>query len=113
MKNILLAGVGALVALFSVNASAESISGKVVSTEGDTVVVRQSDGTKMTLTATPDTTYRQKKVAKHDKMKHGRKITKGQSYYQPMVEEDDWVDIIYSPDTNSIYVIEDVVIYDD
>ena len=113
MKNILLVGVSALVAFVSVNTSAESISGKVISKEGDTVVVRQSDGTKMTLTATPDTTYREKKVAKHDKMRQGKKIAKGQSYYKPMVEEDDWVDIVYSPDTNSVYVIEDVVIYDD
>ena len=113
MKNILLAGVGALVTLVGINAAAESISGKVVSKDGDTVVVRQNDGTKMTLQATPDTTYREKKVAKHDKMRHGKKIAKGQTYYQPMLEEDDWVDIIYSPDTNSMYIIEDVVIYDD
>ena len=113
MKKLLFVSALALVIGLGTSACAESVSGKVVSTDGNSVTVRQQDGTKTTMQVTPDTTYRKKKIAKQDKMKKGHHVKRGEAYYQPMLEEDDWVDIIYSPSTGDVMIIEDVVIYDD
>ena len=113
MKKLLLTAVAIAALTIGADVMAESISGKVVATDGNQVTVRQKDGTKTTLQATPQTTYRTIKVSKHHKKKGAHQAMKEGGTYQPMVEEDDWVDIIYSPSTDSVYVIEDVIIYDD
>ena len=113
MKKLLLAGVIALAMGMGTDVLAESVSGKVVSVNGNNVTVRQQDGTQATMQVTSDTTYRKKKMEKHDDMKKKHHNKKGKTYYQPMMEEDDWVDIIYSPSTGNIMIIEDVIVYDD
>lgn len=112
MKKLLLLGVAIAGCVCGTNVFAESVSGKVVSTDGNTVVVQQQNGQKSTMQVTPETTYRKKKAGK-DKMKNSSADMKNQAYYTPILEEDDWVDIIYSPTADSMLIIEDVVIYDD
>lgn len=94
-------------------ALADTITGKVVDTDGDTITVQQKNGKEKKLTATPDTTYRKKKILKKDKMRHGHRMHKGDAYYKPLLEEDDWVEIIYTPTPDNDWIIEDVTVYDD
>jgi len=113
MKKLLLAGAIALALGMGTDVLADSVSGKVVSVDGNQVTVQKKDGSQATMQVSSDTTYRKKKVAKEDKMKKGQHIKKGETYYKPMMEEDDWVDIIYSPSTGDMLIIEDVIVYDD
>lgn len=113
MKKLLLAGAVVLALGAGAEVLADSVSGKVVSVDGNQVTVQKKDGTQATMQVSPDTTYRKKKIAKHDKMKKGYHVKKGEAYYKPMMEEDDWVDVIYSPSTGDVWVIEDVIVYDD
>ena len=41
-------------------------------------------------------------------------MKKGDTYYKPLVDEDDWVEIVYTVDPDgNIYYMEDVIVYDD
>ena len=109
MKQILLLTICLLGANF---VHAETISGEVTGVRKNTITIRAEDGEKMTLHTTDNTSYREKKVARKGK-KHKGKMHSAETYYRPMVEEDDWVDIIYSPSTGDMLIIEDVIVYDD
>ncbi len=113
MKKLLIAGVAALVLVGTASARAETIQGKVLSTKGNMVTIQQKDGTIKSLTMTDNTTYRKKKMMKKNKMKHGHLKEKGKTYYEPMMEEDDWIEIVYTPTSDTEMVAEDVTVYDD
>ena len=111
MKKILVLGVCLLAASF---AQAETISGEVVGVGKNAIVVVTEAGEKMTLNTTDNTAYREKKVSRKGKM-HKGKMQPADSYYRPMVEEDDWVEITYTPSKNEMQSaeIQEVVVYDD
>lgn len=116
MKKALLLSVAALTAFAAVNLAeaAETVKGKVVSQKGNVITLEQADGKVVNVQTSDDTTYRKKKMMKKNKKKHGKTYQKGSSYYMPMMEEDDWIEVTYTtdPKTNA-YVVEDVVVYDD
>ena len=95
-------------------AQAETVSGKVTGVRKNTITLRTEDGEKMTLQTTDGTSYREKKVSRKGKM-HKGKMHAAETYYRPMVEEDDWVEITYTPATNNMQSaeIQEVVVYDD
>ena len=110
MKKYLMTGMMGLVLAIAVSACAETTAGKVVKTDGHSVTIRQADGTEATMKTTDTTTYRKKKVVD----KHWNENKKpNQSHYKPIIEEDDFIEVIYNPSTGDEWVIEDVVIYDD
>ena len=112
-KLCLTVAVAALFISFTVNA--ETAKGRVVDTDGHTITVQTQNGEHVTMALTDHTTYRKKKMMKHAKKKHGKMYKKGDSYYEPLVEEDDWIELTYTPaktsDTSA--VVEDVIVYDD
>jgi glycine cleavage system H lipoate-binding protein len=112
MKKILLCSVMALSLGVSVGALAETATGHVVETNGSSVTVQQENGQQVTMQTTPETTYRTKKIVKRNKIQDGKKMKKGDTYFQPMVEEDDFIEVIYSPSSGNVLIIEDVVIHD-
>ena len=95
-------------------AQAETISGEVVGVKKSAIVVRTEDGEKMTLNTTDKTAYREKKVSRRGKMRKG-KMHSADTYYRPLVEEDDWVEITYTPATDDMQSaeIQEVIVYDD
>ena len=111
MKKLLVIGTCLLMAGL---AQAETISGEVVGVKKSAIVVRTEDGEKMTLNTTDNTAYREKKVSRRGKMRKG-KIHSADTYYRPMVEEDDWVEITYTPAKNEMQgaEIQEVIIYND
>lgn len=106
MKKTVLFGTAALALILTATAHAETVTGKVIETDGNQVTIEKKDGTKHTLKTTSDTTYRKKKMTRHDKKHH----EKGR--YEPMLEESDWVEVIYTPSNNEL-IIEEVTIWDD
>ena len=112
MKKVLL--LGTLCLLGTNLACAETISGEVVKAKKNAIVVNTENGEKMTFQTTDGTTYRQKKVTRKGKMRHGKR-TSADSYYEPMVEEEDWVEITYTPATNDMQSaeVQEIVVYDD
>jgi hypothetical protein len=113
MKHILIAGITALTIAISFSVNAETMTGKVLSRNGDQITLQQKDGTIKSLTITDNTTYRKKKIMKRNKVKKGHTMKKGESYYLPMVEENDWVEIVYTPTEENDLIMEDVTVYDD
>ena len=111
MKKVLLLGMVPL--LMAGFANAATVSGEVIKAKKDAITVRTDDGDKMTFYTTDGTTYRQKHVRK-GKMHKGKR-TPIETYYEPMVEEDDWVEITYTPATNDMQSaeIQEVIVYDD
>lgn len=106
----------ATVALFvAFGANAETAKGRVVSQEGNMITVQTQNGEHVTMALTDHTTYRKKKMMKHAKKKYGKMYKKGDSYYEPIVEEDDWIELTYTPakDSMSNAIVEDVIVYDD
>lgn len=112
MKKILLCSAMFMGLGLSNIVQAETATGHVVDTDGSSVTVQQENGNQVTMQTTPETTYRMKKVAKRNKMKDGKTLKKGEAYFQPMVEEDDFIEVIYSPSTGDVLIIEDVIIHD-
>lgn len=115
MKKTLFLGVMALGLMAVTAANAEMAKGQVVSKKGDMIVVKTEDGKMITAQTSDKTTYREKKVMKKDKMKNGKMMKKGDTYYKTMVDEDEWIELTYTPSksTESSAVVEDVVVYDD
>ena len=111
MQKFLMLGACLLASTF---AQAETISGEVVGVGKNAIVVLTETGEKVTLNTTDNTAYREKKIARKGKMRKG-KIYPADTYYRPMVEEDDWVEITYTPATNEMQSaeIQDVIVYDD
>ena len=92
--------------------AAETTQGKVKSQKGDYVVIITDNGNEINMVATDNTTYRKKKIQRYKK---GKSMRQENGYFKPLMEEDDWVEITYSPSTGTPteYIIEDVIIYDD
>lgn len=111
MKKILIFGTCLLASTF---VHAETIMGEVVDVKKNAIVVRTGQGEKMTLNTTDNTAYREKKVSRRGKM-HKGKMHPADAYYRPMVEEDDWVEITYTPAKNNMQgaEVQEVVVYDD
>ena len=108
MKKLLIMGITAAALSIGLSACAETASGKVVKTDGDTVTIRDANGTEHTMKTTANTTYRKRMSAhKWDNHSTGTKNTS-----QPILTEDDYIEVIYSPSTDSEWIIEDVVIYE-
>ncbi len=106
----------AVAALFiSFTANAETAKGKVVDVDGHTITVQTQNGDQVTMALTDNTTYRKKKTSKRDMKKHGKKHARNKAYYEPFVEEDDWIELTYTPAKDSVSnaVVEDVIVYDD
>ncbi|MBO7484172.1 MAG: hypothetical protein J6T55_03530 [Alphaproteobacteria bacterium] len=111
MKKALL--LGTLCLICAGLANAETVSGEVVKAKKNMIVIQTDDGEKMALHTTDNTNYRQKKISRKGKMKKG-KITPADTYYEPMVEEDDWVEVTYTPATNEMQSaeVQEVIVYD-
>ena len=111
MKKLLIIGLCLLAASF---AQAETISGKVVGVKKNAIMVRTEEGEKVTLNTTDNTAYREKKLTRKGKT-HKGKMYPAEAYYHPMVEEDDWVDVTYTPAKNELQgaEIQEVIVYDD
>ncbi len=113
IHNIILCGVAALALGTGTLVRAETLTGKVVAAKGNDITVQQADGTQKTLKVNDDTTYRKKKMMKKDKAKQHKKMKRGEmASYTPLVEEDDWVEVVYSPTTGDGWIVEDVTVYD-
>lgn len=112
MKKLLLLGSACL--LCACTSNAETISGNVVKTKNDLLTIQTEEGEKMILQTTDGTTYRKKKVYRKGSKRKG-KVTPATNSFQPMVEEDDWVEITYTPATNKMQSaeIQEVVVYDE
>lgn len=112
MKKLLLLGVACL--LGASVAGAETLSGEVIDVRKNTITVQTDEGEKITLQTTDNTAYREKKVSRKGR-KHKNKIQSAETYYRPMVEEDDWVEITYTPAGNEMQSaeIQEVIVYDD
>ena len=112
MKKLFLLGIACLLA--SGIANAETVSGKIVKTKHDMLTLRTEDGEKMDLQTTDNTTYRERKVRSRGKKIKGRTMS-ADTYYRPMVEEDDWVEITYTPAKNDMQSaeVQEVIVYDD
>jgi len=109
MKKLLIAGMTALSLSMALSACAETASGKVVKTHGDTVVIRDANGTEHTMKTNENTTYR-KKMSSHKA--HATQM-KQHSSQKPILVEDDYVEVIYYPATDTEWIIEDAVIYEE
>ena len=112
MKKVLFLGCACL--LCACMSNAETISGNVIKAKKNMLTVQTDDGEKVNLQLTDGTTYRQKKIYKKGKKNRG-KMMPADTYYQPMVEEDDWVEVTYTPATNSMQSaeVQEVVVYED
>ena len=94
--------------------NAETISGEVIKAQKNSITIRTEDGEKITIPTTDGTGYRQKKIY-HKGRKNKGKVIPTDTYFEPMVDEDDWVEITYTPATNEMQSAEaqEVIIYDD
>ena len=112
MKKLFL--LGALCVLGAGFAQAETVSGEVVDARKNSITVQTEDGEKMTLHTTDNTSYREKKLSRKGKMHKGKRYP-AEGYYKPMVEEDDWVEITYTPAKNNMQSaeVQEVIVYDD
>lgn len=115
MKKALFLGAMVMGLMAFTAANAETVKGQVVSKKGNTIVVKTEDGKHITAMTNDNTKYREKKVMKKDKMKNGKMMKKGDTYYKTMVDEDEWIELTYTPSksTEATAVVEDVVVYDD
>ena len=111
MQKLLL--VGTLCLLGAGFAQAATVSGKVVDVRQNAITVKTEAGEKMTLHTTDKTGYREKKITRKGKM-HKGKMNPAETYYRPMVEEDDWVEITYTPAKNDMQSdeVQEVIVYD-
>lgn len=106
--------VAAFVALMVFNAQAAVVQGKVQDVQGATIVLETADGAVQSYQVSDNTIYRAKKIMKEDTQKYNRQFKKGEAYFQPMVEEDDWVELTYTPNNQDLGVAEvnQVIVYD-
>ena len=109
MKKLLIAGITALSLSMGLSACAETASGKVVKTDGNTITIRDNNGMEHTMKTNENTTYRKKMSGHHTTSGH----VKHKTAQKPILVEDDYVEVIYFPDSNSEWIIEDAVIYEE
>ena len=95
-------------------AKAETVMGEVISVTDDIITVQNKDGQQMSFKTNDNTTYRKKALRKHHKKKRGMRGPNDWTY-EPIVEEDDWVEIIYNPKTGDgvAYEVDTITLYDD
>ena len=111
MKKILLMTTAAALALAPC-VHAESVSGKVTAVTPSSATITLDNGENVTIGLNENTTYRSKKYHHKHKLKRGTPT--GDWHFQPMFEEDDYVEIIYSNTGEPIAAAaESVVVYDD
>ncbi len=113
MKKIICT-VCAAFSLMTLPAMAEVIVGEVVAVEGNLMTVQTKEGQQMSFQTSDGTTYRKKTLNKHHKKKRGMRGPSDWTY-EPIAEEDDWVEIVYNPKTGNgdIYEVDTVTVYDD
>ena len=112
MKTLYL--LGAALSLVVLPAYAETMMGEVIAVEGNLVSVQTPEGQKMTFQTNDNTTYRKKAMQKRHKKKRGTRSS-AEWIYQPIAEEDDWVEVTYNPKSGneSIYEVDAITLYDD
>ncbi len=112
MKKLYMALFAGAFVLTGFAAHAESIKGQVINEEDGLITVESNDQ-QMTMKTTDNTKYRKRKMIEKDKTKHGRMYKKGDAYYKPLVDDKEWVEIIYmiDPQTKEM-IIEEIVILD-
>jgi len=103
-----------ILALNILPAAAETIMGEVVSVTDDIITVKNKDGQQMSFQTNDNTTYRKKTLQKHHKKKRGMRGPASWSY-EPIAEEDDWIEVVYDPKTEqgNIYEVDTITVYDD
>ncbi len=113
MKKLYMGLLAGAFVLVSVAANAETVKGQVIDEDNGVVTVESGDK-QMKMKTTDNTKYRHRKIMRKDKTKHGRMYKKGEAYYKPMVDDKDWVDIIYviDPQTKEM-LIEEIIITED
>ena len=96
------------------SAQAETVMGEVVAVTGDIVTVQNQEGQQMSFKTNDNTTYRKKALHKHHKKKRGMRGPDGWTY-EPIAEEDDWVEVVYDPKTGdgTVYEVDTITVYDD
>ena len=101
-------------ALTILPAKAEMVAGEVITITDDIMTVKTKDGQQMSFQTNDNTTYRKKGLHKHHKKKRGMRGPTDWTY-EPIAEEDDWVEVVYNPKTGNgeIYEVETVTVYDD
>ena len=101
-------------ALTAIQARAETVVGEVVSVTDDIITVQNKEGKQMSFQTSDNTTYRKKTLRKHHKKKRGMRGPTGWSY-EPIVEEDDWIEVVYDPKTGNgtAYEVDTITVYDD
>ena len=106
MKRLLMCG--ALCLLGACLTQAETLSGTVTTVQNNALSVRTNNGETMTLQITDNTRYR-------EKARQRKKGKSANASYRPMVEEDDWVEITYTPAKNEMQSaeIQEVIVYED
>lgn len=113
MKKTLLLSVFTMAFMLSYQAQAATASGKVTAVNGNNITVQTENGQQMTMATTDQTMYRKKKMHKKNKTKRGKRPAEWS--YEPIAEEDDWVDVVYNPATGNgtVSEVQEVVVYDD
>ncbi|MBQ4472508.1 MAG: hypothetical protein II942_04640 [Alphaproteobacteria bacterium] len=112
MKKLYLATLA--LGMIALPAFAETTMGEVVGVEGDLIMVQTTTGPKLTFKTNDNTTYRKKTLKRHGKRKRGMH-SPNDWVYEPVAEEDDWVEITYNPETGngSVYEVDTITVYDD
>ena len=112
MKKIICLTVAAL-GLTILQAKAETVIGEVVSVTDDIITVKTKDGQQMGFQTNDNTSYRKKALHKHHKKKRGMRGPADWTY-EPIAEEDDWVEVIYDPKTGNgtVYEVDSITVYD-
>ena len=113
MKKILyLASV--VLAVTALSVRAETVMGEVISVTDDIVTVKTKDGQQMSFQTNDNTTYSKKGMKKHHKKKRGMRGPTDWTY-EPIAEEDDWVEVVYNPQTGNgtAYEVDTITVYDD
>ena len=113
MKKTLYLAAAALALIIS-SAQAETVMGEVVSVTDGIITVQNKDGQQMSFQTNDNTTYRKKAMHKHHKKKRGMRGPDGW-IYEPIAEEDDWVEVVYNPKTGqgNVYEVDTITVYDD
>ena len=114
MKKTLLCSL-IVTAFLTTTAHAETLVGQVEDIQGNTLILTTEDGQTKTFKTSDDTHYRKKKMKKEHKLKRGKMSPPKAVGYEPMVEEDDWIELIYTPSTQQLDAeeVQSITVYDD
>ena len=103
-----------VLALSTLPTKAETVMGEVIAVSDGIITVQNSEGKQMSFQTNDNTTYRKKELRKHHKKKRGMR-TQNDWTYEPIAEEDDWIEVVYNPQTGNgeIYEVDTITVYDD